>query len=241
MNRQRLPFRLSATASFAIPTRLTRRSTLSPAQRRVFVGWPDVCTAWRTMSRTRLLRSGPSFANPWVIFALVVQIAAALASTYGFAPLLLAPAALMAICCLIGGGDWAIRGSPAGILVVVVGIASPAFILWYPRHLGHFVRDHMAEYQAAIPTILAADAAHCPQTDKLPETCPLQDLLPSEFRTLARSIWVYSDGKPAVFFKLVHDRHGYLVYAPGWSTPRPAHDIYRSLGGGWYTTLPGLR
>jgi hypothetical protein len=190
------------------------------------------------MSRTRLLRVGPSFANPWVIFALVIQIGAALASTYGFVVLLVAPASLMAICCLIGGGDWAIRGSPAGILVVVVGIASPAFILWYPHHLGHFVRDHMAEYQAAIPTILATDAAHCPQTDKLPETCELRDLLPPELHPLARSIWVYSDG---VFFKLFHDRLGFLAYAPGWPTPLPAHSIYRSLGGGWYTILPGVR
>jgi len=185
-------------------------------------------------------RSGPSFANPWVIVGLVTQLGAALASTYGFFVLLLPIALLMGLCCLIGGGDWAIRGRTVGLVLVAIGIGSPIFMLWYPRHLGHFARDHIADYRAAVPVVLAADAAHCKHSpDRFFDSCEVRDLLPPQLRSLGRSIRVqYSDAQPVVFFQLVHDRHGLMVYAPGWPEQPRSGSIYRSLGDGWHTSLP---
>jgi hypothetical protein len=136
-----------------------------------------------------------------------------------------------------------VRGSPVGLLLVAVGFASPGFMLWYPRHLGHFVRDHMAEYRAAVPVVLAADAAHCRHTaGLLPERCELRDVLPRELLPLGQSISVeYSDGKPVVFFRLIPGRHTLLVYAPSWGAEPSPGSLYRNLGDGWHTTLPGIR
>ena len=170
------------------------------------------------MSRLRPERND-SFGNPWVITGLTIQVGAAVASLYGFAPLVVPIAFLMAICCLIAGGNWAVRGSPVGILLVVIGIGSPGFMLWYPHHLGHFARYYMAEYRAAVPVILAVDAAHCSHpAELLPPRCELRDVLPRELRTLGQSISVdYQDEKPVVFFRLMPGRNALLVYAPGWS------------------------
>jgi len=185
-------------------------------------------------------RSGPSFANPWVIVGLTTQIGAALASTYGFVVVLFPIALLMGLCCLIGGGDWAIRGRTVGLVLVAAAIGSPAFMLWYPRHLGHFARDHIADYRDAIPVVLAADAAHCKHSrDRFFDSCEVRGLLPPQLRSLGRSIRVeYSDEQPVVFFQLIHERHGLVVYAPGWPEQPRSDSIYRSLGDGWHTSLP---
>jgi hypothetical protein len=187
--------------------------------------------------------SNDSFANPWVIAALTIQVGAAVASLHAFAPLVFPIALVMAICCLIGGGNWALRGSPVGILLVVIGVGSPGFMLWYPHHLGHFVRDHMAEYRAAVPIILAADAAHCGHTaELLPKICELRDVLPHELRPLGQSISVdYEEGKPVVFFRVIPGRHALVVYAPGWPAELPPGSLYWYLGDGWHTTLPRVR
>lgn len=192
------------------------------------------------MIRTRRA-SNDSIANPWVIASLTIQVGSIVASLRGFTALVLPVAFLMAICCLIGAGDWAMRGSPIGILLIVIGIGSPAFIIWYPHHLGHFVHDHMADYRAAVPIVLAVDAGHCKHTEKLlAETCELRDLLPRELRPLGQSISAeYKDGKPVVFFRLIPGRHTILVYAPGWPAELPSWSLYRYLGDSWYTTLPG--
>jgi len=186
--------------------------------------------------------STDSLANPWVITSLAIQGGTVAASLFGFTPLVFPIALLMAICCLIGGGNWALRGSPVGVLLVVIGVGSPGFMIWYPYHLGDFVRDHMAEYRAAVPMVLAVDAAHCRHpVELLPSTCELRDSLPRELHPLARSISVaHSDGKPVVFFRLIPGRHTILAYAPGWPIQPPSGSLYSYLGDGWHTTLPGF-
>jgi hypothetical protein len=188
----------------------------------------------------RLRTSGDSLANPWVAVGLAIQLGAAVAFLYGFWPFVFGVAILVGIGCLIGGGDWALRGSAIGILLVLAGVGSPAFMLWYPSHLGHFVREHIVEYQAAVPLALAADKARCRhKPEPLDDWCQVRDLLPSEVRCLARSIHVqYSEGKPVVFFHLIPGRIGTLVYAPGWPATLYPGSPYRSLGDGWHTTLP---
>ena len=69
--------------------------------------------------------SNDSLANPWVIAGLMIQGGAVVASLHGFALLVLPFALVMASCCLICGGNWALRGSPVGILLVVIGLGLP--------------------------------------------------------------------------------------------------------------------
>jgi hypothetical protein len=182
--------------------------------------------------RTRLIT------NPWVVFGLLVEVGT-LGGYFRFAVELALPAAILCgIALVIGAGRWALRGSWAGFLLVGVAVGVPGFMLSYPHHLARVVRDHMGEYQAALPAVFAADAARCPHHTLLNNWCEVRDLLPDRFRQLGQTVAVSRDGDkpPAVFFHLLPGRHAIVAYAPTWQPRGPSP--YRSLGNGWLTTLP---
>jgi hypothetical protein len=179
-----------------------------------------------------------SITNPWVVFGLFVE-AGTLVGYFRLSAQLVIPMALLCgIVLLIRGAWWALRGSWAGFPLVGVAVAVPGFMLWYPHHLARVVRDSMAEYQAALPAIFAADAVKCPHHTMLSRWCEVRDLLPDRFRSLSSTVAVSGDGNEpsAVLFHLLPGRLAIVTYAPAWRPGGPSR--YRDLGNGWLTTLP---
>jgi hypothetical protein len=212
-------------------------------------------TTWRRVPRVlrivTVLKGGPVIArrgsvpertgtitNPWVVFALLVEVGTLVGYFRWAGPLVLPIATLCGISLVIGGVWWAIRGSWTGFLLVGVAVGVPGFMLWHPHHLARVVRDRMGDYQAALPAIFAADAARCPHHTFLHNWCEVHDLLPDRFRSLSQTVAVSGAGDEplAVLFHLLPGRHAIVAYAPTWQPREPS--LYRSLGNGWLTTLP---
>jgi hypothetical protein len=111
----------------------------------------------------------------------------------------------------------------------------------YVRQRANFALNRLSEYQAALPTVLELDVAHCrhPPAGSLEESryhCELQQLLPDRFKGLAQRITVgHPEGGPVVMFLIMHHSRMLVVHAPQW--PAVDHSPYRSLGNGWHTTL----
>jgi hypothetical protein len=115
---------------------------------------------------------------------------------------------------------------------------------FHVRYRAKLVRARIAQYEAALPIVLALDTAHCkhPPPDSVDEQmyrCELYEFLPDQFKHLAQGIWVRrsSDG-PEAFFAIVRHSRWLVIHA---SPQRPAIDepsYYYALGNGWRTTLP---
>jgi uncharacterized membrane protein (UPF0136 family) len=179
-----------------------------------------------------------SITNPWVVFGLLVEVGA-LVGYFRLGMVLVLPVAILCgIFLVIAAARRGLRGSWAGFLLLSVAVGVPGFMFWYPHHLARVVRDRMAEYQAALPSIVAADAARCPHHTYLNYWCEVHDLLPDRFRSLSQTVAVSGAGDEplAVLFHLLPGRHAIVAYAPAWQPGKPGP--YRSLGTGWLTTLP---
>jgi hypothetical protein len=176
--------------------------------------------------------------NPWVVFGLLVEVGTLVGYFRLGMELVLPVAILCSISLVFPAGSWALRGYWAGFLLVGVAVGVPGFMLWYPHHMARVVRDRMAEYQAALPSIFAADAARCPHHTYMNYWCEVHDLLPDRFRSLSQTVAVTGAGDEPlrVLFHLLPGRHAIVAYAPTWRPGGPGP--YRSLGDGWLTTLP---
>ena len=192
-----------------------------------------VIAPFRSMTeRTR------SATNRWVVLGLVVEVGILVGYLRVAAELVLPVAILCGVALVIVASRRALRGSWVGLLLVGVAVGVPGFMLWYPHHLTRVVRNRIADYQAALPAIFAADAAKCPHHTRLDNWCEVHDQLPDRFRSLSQTVAVSGTGDepPAVLFHLLPGRHAIVAYAPTWQLRGPSP--YRTLGNGWLTTLP---
>jgi len=182
----------------------------------------------------------------WTLAAGLLQAGMLVAYLNGFALFTAFPTLLLGLACLIGAGFLFAKRSPLGILLLVIGLGAPIYKLVYERQRANFARSRLSEYQAALPTVLELDVAHCrhPPAGSLEESsyhCELQQLLPDRFKGLAQRITVgHPEGGPVVMFQIVRGTRLLVVHAPQW--PVVDDDLfYQSLGNGWYTALGAPR
>jgi hypothetical protein len=170
----------------------------------------------------------------WALLGAALQVGLFAGFFNGLGILILLPSSFVALIWIIAGAGWVRRHSLVGGLLLGVVLGVPASLWFYPAYLARAVPTRIAEYQAALPFILAADQTHCQHQPGVEDWCAVRDFLPYRIRRLGQGISVFhSTSGPQVSIQLLLATRFIVRHS---SEPNTSPD-FCDLGNGWSTNL----